>query len=116
MSTKSITQINGYFPKWASGFALALLVATVALLVGIAIGVGTVKLIYLAALVAIPLALKWPVEVALGSAALTFPFDAILVAVKSGAGTTTARVCFCSPELSPECASLPPSQPGCGYC
>jgi len=92
MSTKSITQINGYFPKWASGFALALLVATVALLVGIAIGVGTQKLIYLVVLVAIPLALKWPVEVALGSVALVFPFDSILVAVKSGSGSGTFTV------------------------
>src|SRR5216684_702170 len=92
MSTKSITQISGYFQKWASGFALALLVATVALLVGIAIGVGTQKLIYLVVLVAIPLALKWPVEVALGSVALVFPFDSILIAVKSGSGSGTFTV------------------------
>jgi len=92
MSNGSTTQINSYLPKWASGFALALLVAAVALLVGIAIGVGTEKLIYLVVLVAIPLALKWPVEVALGSVALVFPFDSILIAVKNGSGSGTFTV------------------------
>ncbi len=81
--------MNGNDYSWLSGFSLVALVAAVALIVGIAISLGNEKLVYVAALIAIPLALKYPVEVALGSIALVFPFDSILVAVKSGSGTTT---------------------------
>jgi O-antigen ligase len=84
-----MTRIGDSAPKRASGPLLALLVVTVASLVGIAIGMGTEKLVYLVVLAAIPLALKWPVEVALGSVALIFPFDSILVAIRSGSETYT---------------------------
>ncbi len=89
MAIESTTGISSYTPKWVSGVSLTLLVTAVALLVGIAISVGSEKLIYVVALVAVPLALKWPLEFAMGSIALVFPFDSILIAVKSGSGTTT---------------------------
>ena len=92
MSIGSTTQFGGDLSKRGSGFALAFLVAAVALLAGLAIGIGTEQVVYLVVLVvllAIPIALKWPLEFALGLVALTFPFDSILVAVKSGSGTIT---------------------------
>jgi O-antigen ligase len=81
--------MSGNDYNWVPTFSLVALVTAVALIVGVAVGMGDQKLIYLAALVAIPLALKWPVEVALGAVALIIPFDAILVAVTSGSGNTT---------------------------
>ena len=88
MSTESTTQISGYGPKWTRLFLLALLVAS-GLLVAIAISVGPQQLVYVVALVAIPLAIKWPVETAFGSVGMLLQFDAILGAFKSSSGTTT---------------------------
>ena len=57
--------MSGNDYNWVPTFSLVALVTAVALIVGVAVGMGDQKLIYLAALIAIPLALKWPVEVAL---------------------------------------------------
>jgi O-antigen ligase len=89
VSTGSTIGMGGYGLKSTRNLLLAAIVATFALGVGLAVGIGTDKLVYLGILVAIPLALKWPLEVALGSIALVVPFDSILVAVRSGSGTTT---------------------------
>ena len=89
MSTESTFLTNGHAPKWFSDLLQTLLVASIAIVLGVAISLGSEKLVYVAVLIALPLALKWPVEVGLGSIALIFPFDAILVAVKNGSGTTT---------------------------
>jgi len=90
MSSGSATQINGYGTKWTQGLLPVLLVGAGGLLVGvlISVGVGPQKVLYMLALVAILLAIKWPVQIALGLVALSLPFDAILV-VWSGAGVTT---------------------------
>ena len=89
MATEFRTQISAYSPKWSRTGLLALLVGTFAVIFGVAIGRDTQKLPYLLALVAIPLALKYPVEVALGSVALALPFEAMFVAVQSGSGSTS---------------------------
>ena len=89
MASRSTTQMGGFFPSWAPTVLLGLTISAVALIVGLAIGMGPDKLIYLVVLLAIPVAFKWPLEVAMGAVALTFPFDSILVAVKNGQSTTT---------------------------
>lgn len=68
---------------------LALLVGTFGVIFGVAIGLGTQKLAFVFALVAISLALRWPVEVALGSVALALPFEAMFVAVQNSSGATS---------------------------
>src|SRR5438270_6071623 len=89
MSTGVTPHLTAFGPRRGRYVLLTLLVASFAIIVGIAIGLSFLQLAYVVALAAIPLAFKWPAEFALGSVALALPFEAMIVAVKSGSGTTS---------------------------